>query len=95
MYDVSYFNNLINIYIEKFYLSHLDTNVFLYDIHSWFNIILNNCYKYNLKDCKNNWKHHKVGSIKDYFWSDLSHPTFKVNEIFAKNIDEFLKTNSI
>jgi len=92
--DVDYMNNLLSKNIQSFADTHSDTNIFLYDIHHRINEIINHCTQYKFKDCRSDWRKHKIESIKLYFWSDLSHPTYQANEFFSNDIHGFLTITS-
>lgn len=96
-HDINYFNNILKEYIKSFFNEYNDVNVFFFDINYLINEILNDCQKYNFKDCKNafNIAKDENKNINDFFWSDYTHTSFKANEIFAKEIDKFLLVNIV
>ena len=88
--DVDYMNSLFSENIQTFAETHSDANVFLYDIYRRFNKIIENCSQYQFKDCRSDWRNHRTDSVELYFWGDFSHPTYKANEIFSNEINDFL-----
>jgi len=92
--DVYYVNYLFSRFTKMFANIHSDANIFLYNIHRRFNDIIEHCTQYQFKDCRSDWRNHKSDSVELYFWGDFSHPTYKANEIFAKDIQNFLTSIS-
>jgi len=88
--DVDYMNSLFSKNIKTFAETHSDANIFLYDIHHRINQIISNCTQYKFKDCRNSWNESSKESIELYFWADSSHPTYKGNEFFSNDINDFL-----
>jgi len=88
--DVGYMNSLFPKNLKAFAKTHSDVNIFFYDIHRRFNEIINYCTYYKFKDCRSDWRNHEKDSVKLYFWADFSHPTYKANEFFSNDINNFL-----
>lgn len=91
-HDVFYFNDMIINYSKMFYHNHTDSNLIVYNTVEKYENVINNCIKYNLKECKQSWKKNKYRNknIKNYFWIDQSHLTFLGNKILAKSINDLL-----
>jgi len=92
--DVNYMNALFSNKIKEFAETHSKANIFLYDIHRRFDQVISNCTQYKFKDCRSDWRDHKTDSVELYFWGDFSHPTYKANEIFSNDINDFLNSIS-
>jgi len=92
--DVDYMNSPFSINIKTFAETHSDANIFLYDIHNRFNQINDNCTQCKFKNCRNSWNKSTKESVELYFWGDLSHPTYKSNEFFSNDINDFLNSIS-
>lgn len=89
--EVAYFNDLIKLNSKNLYEKLPGLNIFIYDIYQRFYEIINNCKKFNFKDCVNPWDMNKENSIKKYFWKDWTHTTWKTNKLIAKDLNNILK----
>jgi len=88
--DVEYFNTHLDNTIQLFSEKHDDINIFVYDVHKRSLDVINHCKAYQFKDCKRAWLKTKKYPLRKYFYSDLSHNTYKANEIFVKDMLEML-----
>jgi len=94
--DIVKFNKILKGFVEEFKDQYPDTNVFIYNSYNEFHYILENHSNYNITEINNYCTISEICSNpENYYWADAIHPTFKVHEIIAKDIDALLNANSI
>ncbi|ORX61256.1 hypothetical protein BCR36DRAFT_315816 [Piromyces finnis] len=98
------YNQILNKYAMMYQASHPDTNFFVYNTFSEFEYIMENKSEYGLTNitdvCQTGfgfggfqWGGQSNCDEKTYFWADNLHPSPKVHEALAYDIDKFLSTN--
>jgi len=89
-HDTEYFNNAFLEYSEKIASNHTDANIMVYNAEEQYNYIIDNCEKFQFKDCSHGWKVSKVTSLKKSLFHDFSHLSYNGNKYLAKDINKYL-----
>jgi len=92
-YNINYYNDILRKKVKNYFINKKDVNIFFYDINYLIDEIINNCHEYGFNNCKDAWNLNKNKNVNDFFWSDFTHTTYKVNAIFSKKLMNFLKIN--
>ncbi|OUM60162.1 carbohydrate esterase family 16 protein [Piromyces sp. E2] len=91
-YDVMHFNTSFNIKAEILAKKYKDINIIVYNTREEYEYIMNNYKEFNLIDGHSKWSANKTANLKNYFWLDRSHISFRGNEILAKDINDLLSS---
>jgi len=94
-FNINYYNKILKNKLNYYFKTKNDLNIFFYDINYLIDGIIEHCYNYEFNNCKDAWVLNKDKNVEDFFWSDLTHTTYKANSIFSEKINEFLKIDKI
>jgi len=91
---VNYFNESLKNHCQKFNAQHPDTNIIVYNMFDEIKHIMDHFQEYNFSSNNEFWINKGLPQelAEQYIWSDGIHTTFKVNNIFAEDIDSYLKS---
>lgn len=103
---ISTYNSLVSSHAATFAASHSATKTMVFDTYTYLSSILSSptqygitnttsyCQNYDAPDIATNYTKYGCLPIKEYFWYNTGHITFKVHELLAGAVGEFLATEA-
>lgn len=99
---VSQYNAAITYHAQTFASTHPGTKAMVFDTYAYLSGILDNpakygivnttnfCKDYDAPDIATNYAEYGCLPIREYFWYDAGHITFRVHELLAGEVGRFL-----